>query len=170
MAVHRSDASLTEMRCGKMKPLMIGQQPNSNPPDQPLSAAHPAWTGARLARIMGVTPEVYEDTFDRVNVLYDNTYNFSVNAMTRSRGRALIQQIRSEQRSSVILLGKSVAQCLLMWEGSVTWKESAPEVRISFIADCHVFIIPHPSGLNRQMNDPMVVQTVRELLTSFVRK
>jgi hypothetical protein len=163
MALHSSDPRLSILRSNSLRPLIIGQNPNRNTAENALSAQRSEWTGGRLARILGMTPEVFEATFDRINILFDHVGPFSVNTLTKNEGMWIKREIIQNARTT-ILLGSGVARSMSLLVNSKPFP--IEEVRSTTLEE--VFIVPHPSGMNRQMNDPTVVHRVRELILSLV--
>jgi len=147
--------------------IIVGQQPLGNLPDEPLSAQDPKWSGARLARMAGLTPEEYESHFMRVNVNYTGDETFKVNDITKRKAVEIWRTFREGDR--VILLGTSVAKCFTGLIPPELPTSLEPVVKSSTLTKAQVAVIPHPSGINRMLNDPSVVAEIGEFLQKCYR-
>lgn len=163
MALHCCDEGFQTMRFHPLKTLIVGQNPTRHTIHNPLSADNKMWTGGRIARIAGMSVHEYNMAFSRVNVLPDYVGPFRVNAISRNAGRLLRKEILDNDLTC-ILLGNSVAECLGFLKDS-TPNPRVPEIRRSSCFRC--WIVPHPSGLNRQMNDPSVIEEFRRILIAL---
>lgn len=148
------------------RPILVGQQPQSNDPDEPLDPTNPAWSGARLARMASLSPDLFKASFFRININYMAEEKFRVNEITRARARRIFQVLRDGDR--VVLLGSAVEKC---FSGLVPPLEPEVEGMIvnsgSTLSRVKFFSIPHPSGVNRIYNDPMNVREVGEFLRTL---
>lgn len=136
--------------------ILVGQQPSSNEPVEPLSALNPIWSGARLARMAGMTPAEFESFFLRVNVNYLGDEPFKVNQLTRARAKDIWVGFHETDR--VILLGAAVLKC---FRGLVPASlfDSPFETGVTY-SGMKIAVIPHPSGVNRYYNCPTNVMEV----------
>lgn len=98
--------------------------------------------GRRLFECSGFSLEEYEAAFERVNLLpRDKTWDQKKAARAAAR-------LRIEPGRKVILLGQAVARA---------FREAGK--------DYHgMAVIPHPSGLNRKYNDPIIRKEVGAIL------
>lgn len=149
------------------KILIVGQQPNSNDPEDPLSPDHAMWAGYRLMQLSGLDPASYRKTFHRININYENEGKFT--ASVRQKNSAIEIWNTLKKDDTLIILGTAVEKC---FKGLIdsrlepcvktpSWKplqypyvkpgDSFYTVRESW---SDIYLIPHPSGLNRWWNDP----------------
>ncbi len=154
------------------RPILIGQAPNKNEPGEPLSPDNPSWSGARLARMAGLTADQFRESFFRINILYEPVPSFKVNDITRFEARKLYRSFRVNDR--VILLGSAVQKA---FAGFLPAMDPIPgqEVILAgntrntlYRLNIEYFVIPHPSGVNRIYNDPTNVRIVGEFLRKIV--
>ncbi len=100
--------------------------------------------GAHLCTMLGLTPEVYLSTFDRVNLCRHewNDYDAWLEAL----------RIKAERRDKICLLGRKVQNAFNF-------------IDIPFFTAIDRFILlPHPSGKCRIWNDARAVAQLRRLL------
>ena len=149
--------------------ILVGQMPSGNEPDAPLSAQDARWSGGRLARMCGLTPDQFESAFHRVNVCYQRETKFATNEIGRARARRVNTAFR--KGDEVVILGSAVEKCFYgltprRWRFNDGHVKHGDFDNHSRGIEWHV--IPHPSGLNRYYNDPTNVRIVGEFLRSLV--
>lgn len=131
-----------------MRPLLVGE---ANPYGaDPYFALYPLpehASGGRLARILGLGEKRYLDAFDRRN-LCPTEWSMRV-------ARAEAALIMAAPARPVVLLGAKVARAF-----GLPYRP--------FTRSAHLFLLPHPSGLNRIWNEPGSVHRARELLAPLL--
>jgi hypothetical protein len=137
-----------------VKPLLVGE---ANPYGaDPYFALYPLpeqASGGRLARILGLSESQYLRFFDRRN-LCPTKWSAPV---ARAQAEAIRESIRLGERTAVVLLGAKVSRAFGL--------DYAP-----FTASRHLYVLPHPSGLNRIWNEAGSVERARELLAPVLRE
>lgn len=129
-----------------MKPLIVGEAPSKNEvTERPIEGR----IGRRLAALAGLTLEEFLAHFDRVNLLHERQdtaehgFQFDRFAATKA-ARELGMTFQHDQ--VILLLGKRVADAF----GMVDIKHFESR---SFYSICGtIFVMPHPSGVNRWWN------------------
>jgi hypothetical protein len=131
-----------------VKPLLVGE---ANPYGaDPYFALYPLpenASGGRLARILGLSEQRYLEAFDRRN-LCPTAWSMKV-------ARAEAAKILAEPERPVVLLGAKVAKAFGL--------PYAP-----FTRSARLFLLPHPSGLNRIWNYRGSVERARELVADLL--
>jgi hypothetical protein len=141
------------------KIVFIGQQPNEYADEnQPALPVRPNSSGARLVKLMGITEEAFRYHFTLVNVSphhdpegFNPTYNIA----------AALNLLPLLEDRRVVLLGPAIANSFCINRDAYQfnkWFDYPGEMNALFS------VIPHPSGMNRLYNDPVVVEEVREFL------
>ena len=169
------------------KIVIVGQQPNSNDPEDPLSPDDVMWAGYRVMSLSGLDPRSYRDTFHRVNINYENEGKFTTSVKQKSRAIGVWKTVR--RSDTLILLGTAVEKCfkglidskLEPCAKTPMWKPLehpylAPGDRFYTMREhwCDAYMIPHPSGLNRWWNDPsntkLAADTLRQIIADHKAK
>ncbi len=131
-----------------MKPLLIGEAPSKNQTDpHPLEGR----IGRKLAECAGLSYDAYLDMFDRVNLLAvrqdtkEKGFEFDMKAARESA--LLMRQSGIMRDRSVVLLGNRVAEAFGV--RSIRFFHGHPHGQGGML-----WVMPHPSGINRWWNDP----------------
>jgi hypothetical protein len=128
-----------------VKPLIVGEvNPYGSDPTFALFPLPEGASGYRLRKILGLTQDEYLRAFDRANLC---TGRWSAEA-----AREAAEQIDSQDRCAVILLGRKVAKAFGL--GS----------RELFTRCGRYVLLPHPSGRCRSWNDAARVEWARRLV------
>ena len=147
--------------------LLVGESPGANPPDYPLSAARPSWTGRRMASILGLDWRTYEARVSRMNMSDEpgapphqfdgpgtsDSFHVPGGPWTERVSRML----RLSRGRAVVLLGGAVADAVLRRPYAVNWRWYQPDDSLldPWTGDpVRVTVVPHPSGSSRVYNDP----------------
>ena len=146
-----------------MKPVIVGM---NNPYSvDPKYALYPHPTGSaghrlfEMLRAAGnrmnikVTPLKYVDAFDRINLLNETKWD---PAKAKSLSPAVLAYLKGR---TVVLCGKSSANILGMQK-----VDFGTTPKFDTYWDFSYYVIPHPSGLCREYNDPATVRSVGDLL------
>lgn len=133
-----------------MKTLLIGQAPGPNTdPSTPLHPYPGSATGAKLAAIMGLTPERYLEVFDRINLLnefpgrHNHCDKFPV-VSARIAASAIIPLLVNRR---VVFVGRNVSNSF-GYKGALPFHEWHFNPRVPF----HFAVVPHASGRNHWYN------------------
>lgn len=129
-----------------MKPLLVGEAPSKN---EPLPAPLEGRCGRRLAEFSGLSFEKYLARFERVNLLsvrQDTTAHGFVFDLAAARRTASSLVACIESGRLVALLGKRVASAFGLRSSSYFAPCYLPN-------DATLYVVPHPSGINRWYND-----------------
>lgn len=135
--------------------VLVGElNPHGGHPDNALVDYPPGCSGDRLRRlVLGVPEDVYYGPrFARHNLCRGRW------SLPAARQEAAVIVARHE-RAKFILLGDKVARGFAVKGG-----ERIPPLTIYW----NYLTLPHPSGLNRQWQNPAVLPYVRELLAAFI--
>lgn len=131
-----------------MKPLIVGEAPSKNEiTETPLEGR----VGRRLAELAGLPYDAYLDYFDRVNLLHvrqdeaEKGFTFDLPAAREAVAR--MRQDGTLRDRSVILLGHRVAEAFGVAR-SLKYFHACPTGQGGL-----VWLMPHPSGINRWWND-----------------
>lgn len=167
---YESQLSALHAICNKI--VIVGQQPQSNDPEDPLSCDHPMWSGYRLMQMAGLTPEEYRRIFYRINLNYLPDKTFKVSTPQKNRAAMIWKTLHPTD--TLIILGTAV---LKAFKGFV---DDLPPCEIREVVGPFVYLpeaddmvrmqlhrvvlIPHPSGLNRWYNDPNNTKRAAETL------
>lgn len=129
-----------------MKPLIIGEAPSKNEdPEKPIEGR----IGKRLAACAGLKYDEFLVFFERVNLLHERQevvgkgFVFELPA-AREAAHKLEETFQPGQ--IILLLGGRVAEAFAIHDEYFTKHEVKNEAV--------VYIMPHPSGVNRWWNDP----------------
>lgn len=134
-----------------MNVLLVGEaNPYGGDPDMALYPLPEHASGGRLARILGLSRGEYLRTFDRCNLCAVEW------RLPEARERA--RQLVAENRV-MVLLGAKVARAF--------GGEYEPFTRSG--VGSAVYVLPHPSGLNRAWNEPGAVERARALVAEALR-
>lgn len=140
------------------KMVFIGQQPNSYEDQGNPLPIRPNSTGRRLVQMMGVTDEAFEKNFVRMNVSpFHDPEGFSPEYW-RDNAANILPLLEGRR---VVLLGPAVADAFGFERSRydyASWFDH-PDGHHSLFA-----VIPHPSGVNRQYNNPEMFEMVRSFL------
>lgn len=140
-------------RRGKL--LIVGQQPQSNDKNDPLSPDNPMWSGYRLMQMAGLTAQEYRDVFERININYEAEKTFRTSSLQKARAVEIYKTLHPED--TLIILGSGVLKCFRGLVGDLEPCElycTRYGPRGAEKQGHSVIMIPHPSGLNRWYNDP----------------
>lgn len=151
-----------------MKPLMIGEAPSKNEHvPQPLSGR----VGRRMAECCGMTLASFLGHFERTNLLKvrqdtkEKGFEFDAaagsNAAHEMADPAFSSFALHDDRV-VLLLGHRVATAF--GAANVYFMEQHVGTRAK------VYVLPHPSGVNRWWNEPANLNTMREFMGVVVRE
>jgi hypothetical protein len=141
-----------------MKPLLVGEQnPYGADPRLALYPLPKYASGARLARILGLSAHAYLQAFDRVN-LCAGRWKFQEARMAAER------IWRDRSGGVVVMLGAKVAAAF-----AVPYTPLGAVMRVGPWVGTHLrapsyCILPHPSGRNRAWNAPESVELAREVM------
>ncbi len=144
------------------KLILVGEAPGGVG-KQKLPALDPSGaTGRRIARLLELTDEGYRRLTDRRNLFHTPDEGVKWNArLAAERAIAILYTLLPGDR--VIVLGLRAAQAFdIAHLPRYTWTE----VDSSMPSFAKIAWVPHPSGRNRQLNDP----EERERLADFLRK
>lgn len=131
-----------------MRPLLVGEaNPWGSDPEFALYPLPEHASGGRLARFLGLSHGQYLRLFDRRNLCPSR--------WSMPEARAQAELIRAEGREHVVLLGAKVAKAFGL-------------PYLPFTRSAHLFLLPHPSGLNRIWNQPDAVPRARSLLAGLL--
>lgn len=110
-------------------------------------------SGARLQRMSGLSPSEYDAAFERMNLVGGRRWGPAA-AMTEAR--AVKAKLRGRR---IAVLGRSVWNALqlphTLWFNTV------------HVGGAEWTLLPHPSGLNRSLNDAAMQHGVRICLTQL---
>lgn len=139
-----------------MKPVLVGEV---NPYGvDPFFALYPLpehASGGRLAKILGLTRGEYLRRFERVNLC--------VGHWSAKQARVAAELLdRASSASPLLLLGRRVARAFEY--DAEFWTSYVPAGRLG-----RIYLIPHPSAMNRVWNDPRAVVRTRDFLAEFLR-
>lgn len=149
------------------RPLLIGQAPGPN-----TDAARPLWpqplssTGGRMALHMGLTPEQFVSTFDRINLLNEFPGRWKRDdKFPQASARVAASAVRPLlARRKVILVGRNVAEAFGYCSNTLAFLQWERDMAHDF----HFAIVPHASGRNRWYNDPENLEKTRAFWKNFL--
>lgn len=147
---------------------IIGEAPESGDLREKPSEVLAGRIGKRLAQITGVSFDHYLSRTQRRN-LFDVKPEWWSKSDANERAQLLARRMRDESTGipRVVLLGTRVAEAFRVNAPLFTWQVyelPGPSPR----AMAMVVRIPHPSGRNRQMNDPATQARVGYVLASVL--
>lgn len=140
-----------------MKILLVGEL-NTRGNAGALEVLGNGGSGDRLCKILGMTPEEYEETFDRVNLCYGEWSSRSARIMAD-------MLTKMTRYPYMILLGRKVAVAFKDGERPLFgtgWIKDIPKIRL-------YLILPHPSGRCRVWNDANNILLARRLVRRMIR-
>lgn len=151
-----------------MKPLIVGEAPSKNElPERPIEGR----IGARLAVCCGLPYDEFLERFERVNLLRvrqdtkEKGFEFDAAAAAHvawQMAAPLSTQFAFHEGRTVLLLGKRVAAAF----GADT--RYFERQRIGTRAE--VYVLPHPSGVNRWWNDEANQRRMVEFMHGIVER
>lgn len=153
-----------------MKPVLLGMNnPHSTDPARALgvrpahASGHRLWSllweaGFRREPIVDVQPNQYEDGFDRYNLLDEEV--FDPTRFTAEREKFILDKLASRV---VIMCGTNVPRALRLEYKGFHLKPT-PAIIPGMGKSFTYYVIPHPSGLCREYNDPDMRARVGNLL------
>ncbi len=140
------------------RPLLVGE---SNPYSVDPRCALLPWparaAGGRLARILGLSDREYLRAFDRRNLVVGARWS-------APRARAAADLILLERRPLLVLLGRRVA-AMFGFRDLPFFSDVPPSP--PFLP--RAILLPHPSGLCHEWNDPVAARRARDLLAPYLR-
>lgn len=132
------------------KPLLVGEaNPYSRNPDHALLPWPERASGRWLMDILGLSEREYLRRFERVNLCVGRQWSWG-----EAKQRAAT--IRAAWKPPIILLGKKVAEAFGVGD------------QPAFTRVGSLYLVPHPSGLNRVWNDPESITRARAFLAQFL--
>lgn len=148
----------------QMKPLLVGEAPSKNEvTETPLEGR----VGRRLADLAGLTVDQYLARFDRVNLLHvrqdtkEKGFEFDLPA-----ARDAVRELRRNgtlRDRAVVLLGHRVAEAFGV--GNLRYFRGMPNGQGGMI-----WLMPHPSGVNRWWNDQSNCEEAREFMRGLLER
>lgn len=159
-----------------MKPILLGMNnPHSVDPANALSTEPVNASGYRLWQMISITgmmkeppivvnKENYESGFDRYNLF--NELSFDPTKMTPEHRSKVLARLNDRV---VVMCGTSVPRVLGMryYGGFDLRPHSSPDFLEPGITSFVYYVIPHPSGLCREYNDPEMRSRVGKLLLAL---
>lgn len=134
-------------------------------PSHPLQrGAFDGPSGRNLARILGIPIEELLRRVHPVNVFDEILGQDGNGARLRSEARHRGDELRrmlSEEGRVAVICGTTVARWMRLEDRWFEWKQSG---------GLRYAVIPHPSGLNRVNNDPVVRQAIRDLVLGAIER
>lgn len=144
-----------------MKPLIVGEAPSKNEvTERPIEGR----VGKRLAAVCGMPLADFLSHFERVNLLHvrqdtkEKGFEFDLAA-----GKKAAEKLRDSFKEDqiVILLGGRVAEAFRVHDHYFV------ETRVNF---ARLYIVPHPSGVNRWYNDRSNMDAMVAFMKSIVER
>lgn len=144
-----------------MKPLLVGEAPGRNgDPCRPLEGK----VGRRLAALFGLTFDGYLEAFVRTNLLDfwpgQNGKGAAFVIVDAEMVACTLVRKRFKRGRVVLLLGKRVARA---------FGTKGDYFDEQVVNGARVYVVPHPSGVNRWYNDSTNVEHVRRFMKQVVR-
>jgi hypothetical protein len=143
---------------------LIGEQnPYGVDPTYALYPLPPHATGGRLARVLGLDDRTYLRAFVRRNLLTADKWSVPA-------ARAAADELLAEHPpdDKLVLLGARVAAAF-----GLPFRDHLFELqRVAVGAarqERHVLVVPHPSGLSREWNDPSAAPRVKAAVEELRR-
>ncbi len=147
-----------------MKPVLLGMNnPHSTDPSRALGVTPNNASGHRLWSMLAISamcreppivvqPHEYEAGFDRYNLLNEEVFDPTL--FTKERKAQVLGLLNDRV---VVMCGTNVPRVLgLTWIGF--------DLKAHICTDFVYYVIPHPSGLCREYNDPDMRSRVGNLL------
>jgi hypothetical protein len=122
-----------------------------------LHPKYPSSSGHNLFRISGVSLEEWVNLVARRNVLRSKKWD---QAAANKIGRDVKKRLR-RRGETIVVLGRSV-WIALGFDAKTKWFTSDPSGQF--------VLIPHPSGLNRMINDSGVRERIRAILRHHIEE
>ena len=145
----------------------IAPGPSHRGPHVALHPGKPGSAGARLASIMGLTPEEYLRKFDRTNVLCEPVGKWGIVGESRVARNAATCMLPLLAGRDVVFLGADVARAFGRKDLTFhSWEATAYEGLEKAV---YAALVPHPSGRNRWYNDPANFAEAREFWKETLR-
>lgn len=139
------------------KPLIVGElNPYGSDPRYALFPFPLHATGGRLRKILGLSLSAYMNGFDKMNLC--------TGRWSQPEARRKAAEVMLQSRTPIVLLGRKVAGAFFP-AGPPEPFTVAHETRFSVAP---VYLIPHPSGMCREWNDPQAIPKVRALLAPLL--
>ncbi len=141
----------------RVKPLIVGEAPGRRG-GEPIAGA----VGRRLAAWSGLSFEDFARAFDRVNVLDawpGSAGKGSKFTLDVARSRAVAVRRRFTRGRVVVMLGQRVPRA---------FNVMASYFDPIAVGGARVFVVPHPSGINRWYNDADNVATMAAFMRRLV--
>lgn len=148
------------------RPIIVGQAPSRQHDFQPPFSGR---SGKRLANLAGI--EDIHDAFDTINIF--PSYPGDVADRSNGKGdpfplqeaRRRAESLRETLKGRVVILaGKNVARAFGKRFDLGPLVAERDEDGTTWV------LIPHPSGINLQWNNPIFVENVRRFLRALVRR
>lgn len=143
-----------------MRPLLIGEAPSKN---EPLPRPLEGRIGYKLARFAGITFDEYVTRFERINLL-DVRQDTTEHGFTFDRYAAAIRarhvMAALDNDRVVVALGKRV--------GGVIGASKPYFEPHHLDRGITLYVVPHPSGVNRLWNDPFICQQMYRFMRSLL--
>lgn len=150
-----------------MKPVLLGMNnPHSIDPAKALGVKPDHASGRRLWQMLAISgmsrepsiiisAEMYEDAFDRYNLLDEEV--FDPRRFTNDRRNLTMER----------LYGRVVVMCGTNVPRTLDLKHTGFDLKPKFEKDFTYYVIPHPSGLCREYNDSTIRVRVGNLLLAL---
>jgi len=146
-----------------MKPLIIGEAPSKNETTpRPIEGR----IGRKLAKFSSLTFEEFLETFDRVNLLEvrqdTKEKGFQFNAAEAAVNAMRMINNMFDDGRVVLLLGKRVAHA---------FGAHADYFQVQHLGTkAHVYVVPHPSGVNHYWNHSDNCEKVRQFFARILHE
>ena len=145
-----------------MKPLIVGMAPGHGDSSKPIEGR----IGRHLAQLSGMPYEEFLERTERVNLVeHDVPRGSWPTEEARARAKVLVQLFVPKR--IVLLLGRPVAQAFGL--GALDYFSPTRASLLGSSSPAIVYVVPHPSGLNRWWNDPANVAQARRFLVGVWR-
>jgi hypothetical protein len=153
---------------------VLGDRPGSNTdPKRPLFPHTTVGAAANLARIMGLSPEAYVASTERMNVWHDGDQLLARHeAIPRLDGLwSYFDQERDPRPDSkflVVIVGREALSLIPQpYRERLEVREYG--VVVSFSSNVDLVYVPHTSGRNRVWNDPQLKKEITCRVSALVR-
>lgn len=154
-----------------MKTILLGEAPpRSRPKDTLESRPFSGASGRRFSEMIG---EDVVTAFDTRNLLPEwpgpASKGSKFPVMAAQMGAHRLLRTLPSDGTRIILCGSRVARAMSMrWLPLLIWRNVAWQS--PRFVHASVILIPHPSGVNRQWNDPEVSEVVKRILLAEVER
>lgn len=136
-----------------MKPLLVGEaNPYSRDPSHALYPLPRQASGNRLRTILGMSDELYLETFDRCNLCVGHKWSLKLARIVATKHLA--------EREVLILLGAKVCSAFDL---------AFTPFEVVRVAKTTCAILPHPSGLSRAWNNPTAIKRARAAVREVLK-